>query len=924
MSIHPPDPRLVHPLPAAPHFVGRGEELAAVRDWWAAGPRGVLALVGLGGSGKTAVAAHFLGALLGSELSPRPEGVFVWSFYQEPDAGRFLEEAYHYFSRGSVVVTKGAVSREAPRGTGLLHLLRDALEVGGPHLLVLDGLERVQRQEGGPGEYGQIEDPLLRGLLTRAAEGVGQTGVLITTRFPVADLTRFLGRGYRHLDVGGLDAEAALSLLRARGVRGEDAELAALVEAYGAHALTLDHLGGLIGQFLDGDVGRAPEAPALASPVGDRQALRLARLLRAYEEHLPPAELTLLCRLCLLRRSVEEEQIAQLFLCSPAVHARTVRELTDLVERLPCPRDFPDWSRHDLAHALGGAVEEALCAAAIAGPEDVFRGEVLLAAETVFELHELQIDADVVELARLYADPALDVPTDTRPLPAADRDRLRSACARYLELAGHPLLPFKEKLPEALESAFQSMGWSGPPTRRPADLAPSDVLADWKRVRQQIRYLTGKHFALRRVRELCRSYQKKWAAAGPLAPLDAAGLRQVLDALVGRRLILREADGSFSVHPAVRDHFARLAAAPELGAWHDLIREQMISLVRRPGQRLPEDPAILDVAEEAIYHALAGGRPDEAADLYNRVLGGLRHLGWKLGEMARGLRVLRGFDPCPDRWALAWFQRALGELEEAYRNNPLPCFRADVRILQGRLPEAAAEGDPTRTPLAHFLMGRTSELPPDVLGGVVPRDQLLLYLGRTDRARRSGVLEPFYKDIGWESDRARCQLTLADVARRQGAARCLRLLDDAARWVLHSGSVEHLCLLHLMRARAARADGELAVARRALDEGLHLARHCGLGLYHADLLCEQAEVRLAEGDADAAELAAGEALRRASAEECQLRWSAAEAGHLLGQVLTLQGRTPEARTVLEQTLALRTTLGDPRREDTDRLLRRLK
>jgi hypothetical protein len=367
-----------------------------------------------------------------------------------------------------------------------------------------------------------------------------------------------------------------------------------------------------------------------------------------------------------------------------------------------------------------------------------------------------------------------------------------------------------------------------------------------------------------------------------------------------------------------------LAAAADQGAWHDLIREQMMSLVLRPGQRLPEEPAMLDLVEEAIHHAREGGRVREAEGLYNHVLGGLRHLGWKLGEMSRGLRVLRGFNPCPDRWALAWYQRALGELEEAYQNNPLPCFRADIRLLQGRLPEVAAEGDPTRTPLAQFLMGQTNELPPDVLGSVIPREQLLLYLGRLDRARRSAIMEPFYKDIGWESDRARCQLIQAEVALRQAdRRRCRESLDDATRWILHAGSVEHLCLMHLIRSRVARSEGELSLAQRALDEGLHLARHCGLGLYHVDLLCEQAEIHLAQGNAVAGEAVAHEALQRASAAECQLQWAVASAGHLLGQALALQQHDRAARATLDETLDLRIRLGDPRWEDTQRLLERL-
>jgi hypothetical protein len=90
MSIHPPEARLVHPLPAAPHFVGREPELETLRAWWSDGSRGVLALVGLGGAGKTTVAARFLDELLSSNHRPRPEGLFVWSFYQDPDPGRFV------------------------------------------------------------------------------------------------------------------------------------------------------------------------------------------------------------------------------------------------------------------------------------------------------------------------------------------------------------------------------------------------------------------------------------------------------------------------------------------------------------------------------------------------------------------------------------------------------------------------------------------------------------------------------------------------------------------------------------------------------------------------------------------------------------------------------------------------------------------
>jgi hypothetical protein len=918
MAPSPPESSLVHRLPQAPGFVGREEELAELHACWAGGFRGVVALTGLGGAGKTAIAAHFLEKLAEPGRTPRPEGLLVWSFYQEPDVGRFLEEAYHYFARG------GPAAAPA-RGPGLLHLLAEGLATGGPHLLVLDGLERVQRQESAePGRYGQVEDPLLKGLLTRLAEGIGRTVALVTSRFPLTDLQRLPGPGYRQVDVGGLGLPAARALLRQRGVRGDDATLGGLIDAYGAHALTLDHLGGLIGNFLEGDPGRAPELPALPATGDDRQGLRLARLLRAYEEHLPAAELALLCRLCLLRRSVTEEQLTRLFLCAPAVHARTARELADRIASLPVSNRYLGRDRPDLAEAIRVLVEEALCAAPIAGPEEVFRQEVLLAAAKVFELQEQAVEADFAELARFYAGKDLEGPTEQRPLSEGDRDLLRRMYARYVELRDRYLQTFQGPDP-SLEEAFQELGYAKKlPALPRGETEYGDVRQAFEAVRYHLRHLTYKHFALRRVGELCRLYQRKWSLAGPLARVAADEFRQVLEALAGRRLALRDADGSFSVHPAVRDHFSRLAGAAEEGAWHDLIREQLVSLVQRPGHGLPEDARTLDLVEEAIYHALQAGRGQEAWWLFTEVLGGLRHLAWKLGEMARGLRILREFDPCPDRWALGWFLRALGELAEAYEQNDLSFFRADLCLLQGYLPRVAAQGDDPRTSVAAFLMGKTSSLPPPVLSCAVPRVQILLYLGRLDQARQSAPLDRLFQEIGWEGDRARCQLLLAEVARRQNdTTQCRHGLETASRWVLHSGSIEHLCLWHLVTARACRSGADFAGARRALDEGLHLARRCGLGLYQVELLCEQAEVFLARDEAAAAEAVAREALRMASAADCQFAWGAAAAGHVVGQALAAQRRTKEARAVLQKTLDLRRRIGDPQAEATERCLAEL-
>jgi hypothetical protein len=336
---------------------------------------------------------------------------------------------------------------------------------------------------------------------------------------------------------------------------------------------------------------------------------------------------------------------------------------------------------------------------------------------------------------------------------------------------------------------------------------------------------------------------------------------------------------------------------------------------------LPDQPATLDLVEEAIHHALQAGHADEAISLYENILGGLRHLGWKLGEMARGVRILRSFLACPDGWALGWFLRALGEYEEALAHHPLPCFRADVRLLQGRLPRVAAEGDGARTAIAAFLMGNTTELPPDRLGCAVPLHQLLLLRRQRCRGSLFQVTEDLYRDIGWECDRTRSQLLLAESGRRRGDLASTRtLVEDASKWILHSGSVEHLCLLHLTRARLARDTNDGEAAQQAVGAGIRLARQCGLGLCLIDLLCEQAEICLDRADAPAAEHFAAAALERAQSPDCQFLWGAADAGNLLGWALLKQGKADQARSFLAQALSRRQQVGDPRLEHTQRLL----
>lgn len=142
-------PRIMHPLQPARHFQGRGVLLEHLLTWVREPvvPDRVVSLVAVGGTGKTALVQRVLSEARGQV----PAGLLVWSFYEDPRTEEFLRVACEYFSGET----------DTPAG-GRLERLQRALAGDEAHLLVLDGLERVQA-EGHDGRLrGTLEDPQIK------------------------------------------------------------------------------------------------------------------------------------------------------------------------------------------------------------------------------------------------------------------------------------------------------------------------------------------------------------------------------------------------------------------------------------------------------------------------------------------------------------------------------------------------------------------------------------------------------------------------------------------------------------------------------------------------------------------------------------------------------------------------------------------
>src|SRR6185436_8558461 len=170
---------------------------------------------------------------------------------------------------------------------GRLERLERGLRDGHPHLIVLDGLERVQEDAGAGRVRGELSDHTLKLLLRALAAGLGRARALVTSRFPLVDLQDWTNRGYRDTRLDDLSPEAAVAVLRGWGVGGDDEALRNAAGQVGYHALSVAVLASYLRSFASGRV-EAVKDFALDGVTGDDpKAAKLARVLAYYAQRIP-------------------------------------------------------------------------------------------------------------------------------------------------------------------------------------------------------------------------------------------------------------------------------------------------------------------------------------------------------------------------------------------------------------------------------------------------------------------------------------------------------------------------------------------------------------------------------------------------------------------------------------------------------------
>jgi WD40 repeat protein/transcriptional regulator with XRE-family HTH domain len=219
-------------------FVDRTEELALLKGWVLEERSQLVAILGIGGIGKTSLAGKLAQAVAASF-----ERVYWRNLRNAPPLSEWLPGAIGFLSDQQRVPP----TTEAERFSALLQLLRQRR-----CLLVLDNSEALfepgqleSRYRDGMSSYGH--------LLQIVCEAAHQSCLILTSREAPPELAVLAG-SVRTLQLAGLGAHDAQTLLAPQKLNGTSDQWVELNALYGGNSLALKVVGETIREVLAGDI----------------------------------------------------------------------------------------------------------------------------------------------------------------------------------------------------------------------------------------------------------------------------------------------------------------------------------------------------------------------------------------------------------------------------------------------------------------------------------------------------------------------------------------------------------------------------------------------------------------------------------------------------------------------------------------------
>jgi tetratricopeptide (TPR) repeat protein len=813
-----PPINVVHRLAHAEDFQPT-KSSQALLAWWKQS-RGVCCLVGLGGSGKTATVDHFLrrlGVLPGlaaaedsgtqSPAVPAPAAVFVFSLSEgTPDT--LFSELYAW-----------AHGDASPTSAVKYDMVRHELATLGQSvakqrvLLVLDGMEITQSREDAEG-IGRLTDPRLRDLITNIAYGAFPgVCLLATTRFPPTDIEVQRLPCYRKIELEAMDPDAAVALLRARGVHDDVRELRRLSEHYGYHALTLDWVGGYIHRF-----GSPPASLSAVTgeEFGGRQGVALD----------------------LERTHIALEQVVASYLSTdgagsaPPFTSAPLRWLSILLRRLKKILARPETSARDLVRLLS-VFQRGASVTTLAG---------LIHRVTNSEDQHLDVPAEPAALAA-----ALNRFADLRIVRRLGRPGFDDSYSLHEMIRNFVYEHIEPSVRRTWHSAVAVMVTETMPsaveTGGASDLTTLDLLEE--AIYHEVRGPTP-----------IEGFLRYWQHMGNYETLGHHASDYTRGERICRTLNLGRSPSDLADYFSADDRGAGVALLADWGLYLMNLGE----LTR--AKRVFEASYWLAQARQVHVNLPIAAR--NLADAHLRTGDLSRALAWTERGKQDALALLQHFEGVPT-------QEVVRGLSENMQTTAVAlAFSGDSVGAKAKLDEIVAfhrDASEAHRTLAQLLLVYPAVPRGDIqiesFAHGTPWSRYLLLGGDPEAARQNAErrLEIFVRAYGEEETSIELREILARALLELGRA------DDAAAqanavytWASKHDSSVGLCIAHSLRAGVALAHGDGNAAHAAATEGVRAARELGLSLLHIDLLAQLAEALLLLGDEQASLHAASTAL----------------------------------------------------------------
>jgi WD40 repeat protein/transcriptional regulator with XRE-family HTH domain len=276
--------------PLVRNFRGRDPEIAQLERWLVDEKCSVVAVLGIGGIGKTTLAAY-----IARKVKEKFEYVFWRSLHNAPPLSAILQQLIQFVSDQQFINLPERIDEQV---NALLPFLRK-----NRCLLVFDNVESILQSGSRPGHYREGYENYGE-LIRRLGEVAHHSCLLLTSREKPAEIAQLEGRSAPvcSLPLIGVGQSVGQELLEGRDLAGSTAQWSELIDVYSGNPMALNLASVSIKTLFGGDIGKFLQTEKTA--FGD-----INELLEQQFERLSSRERELLYWLAIEREPVPLDDI---------------------------------------------------------------------------------------------------------------------------------------------------------------------------------------------------------------------------------------------------------------------------------------------------------------------------------------------------------------------------------------------------------------------------------------------------------------------------------------------------------------------------------------------------------------------------------------------------------------------------------------